>query len=134
MNHRRYLLVALALLAVLLLAACAPQTVEVTRVVTETETVTETVTEQVEVTRVVEGEVVTEVQEVEVEVTRVVEVAGAAAAEGDMVSEFHTAWPYQAPPAGHFNTFVSDAINLSIYQQSHDTLGKTVDFKFSFTR
>ncbi len=30
--------------------------------------------------------------------------------------EIHTAWPYQAPPTGHFNTFVSDAITLSIYQ------------------
>ncbi|KAA3661958.1 MAG: sugar ABC transporter substrate-binding protein [Chloroflexi bacterium] len=56
------------LLGIGLLAACQPQTVEVTRVVTETQI--ETVTEQVEVTRVVEGEVVTE----QVEVTRVVEV------------------------------------------------------------
>ncbi len=62
-----FMLVLLAVTAVL--AACAPQTVEVTRVITET------VTEQVEVTRVVEGEVITEVQEVPVEVTRVVEVA-----------------------------------------------------------
>ncbi|MCI0399401.1 MAG: ABC transporter substrate-binding protein [Chloroflexi bacterium] len=30
-------------------------------------------------------------------------------------SEMHVAWPYQAPPAGHFNSFVSDAINLGIY-------------------
>jgi peptide/nickel transport system substrate-binding protein len=50
----------------LLLAACQPQTVEVTRVVTET------VTEQIEVTRIVEGEVQTET----IEVTRIVEVAG----------------------------------------------------------
>lgn len=42
----------------LLLAACQPQMVEVTRVVTETETVTET--ELVEVTRIVEGETVVE--------------------------------------------------------------------------
>lgn len=49
----------LSLLA-LVLVACSPQTVEVTRVVTET--VTETVTEslEVEVTRVIEGETVTE--------------------------------------------------------------------------
>lgn len=54
------------LAALLVLAACQPETVEVevTRVVTET------VTESVEVTRVVEGEVVTET----IEVTRVVEV------------------------------------------------------------
>ena len=50
----------------LLLAACQPQTVEVTRVITETQTVTE----QVEVTRIVEGEVQTET----IEVTRIVEV------------------------------------------------------------
>jgi peptide/nickel transport system substrate-binding protein len=106
------LLIVLAMVALVILAACAPQTVEVTRVVTETETITETVTEEVEVTRVVEGEVVTEVQEVEV--TRIVEMA-AEEGEGAGVSEFHIAWPYQAPPAGHFNTFVSDAINLSIY-------------------
>ena len=37
----------------------------------------------------------------------------AAAAGG---GELHTAWPYQAPPTGHFNTFVSDAITLGIYQ------------------
>lgn len=67
-RFRRLILLAITLL---LLAACQPQTVEVTRVITET--VTETVTEQVEVTRVVEGEVVTEIQEVEV--TRVVEAA-----------------------------------------------------------
>jgi ABC-type glycerol-3-phosphate transport system substrate-binding protein len=54
----------------ILLAACQPQTVEVTRVVeVPGEAVVETVVE--EVTRVVDGEVVTEVQEVEV--TRVVE-------------------------------------------------------------
>ena len=52
------------------LAACQPQTVEVTRVVTET------VTEEVEVTRVV-TETMTEEVEVPVEVTRVVEVEAA---------------------------------------------------------
>lgn len=61
-------LLVLAVLALLFLVACQPETVEVTRVVTET--ITET--EQVEVTRIVEGESVTEM--VEVEVTRVVEV------------------------------------------------------------
>jgi glucose/mannose transport system substrate-binding protein len=55
----------IVVIALLALAGCQPQTVEVTRVVTET------VTEQIEVTRIVEGEVVTEIQEVEV--TRVVE-------------------------------------------------------------
>ncbi|MEM7118356.1 MAG: extracellular solute-binding protein [Chloroflexota bacterium] len=67
---------AMLLVLGLVLVACQPETVEVTRVVTET--VTETVTEEVEVevTRVVEGEVITETvtEEVEVEVTRVVEV------------------------------------------------------------
>lgn len=64
---------------VLVLSACQPEVVEVTRVVTETEVVTE----QVEVTRMVEGEVVTEM----IEVTRVVEVETAAEALdfGDVV-------------------------------------------------
>ena len=70
---KRTLIIALLLFGSMVLVACQPETVEVTRVVTETvtEVVTETVTEQVEVTRVVDGEVVTET--VEVEVTRVVE-------------------------------------------------------------
>jgi peptide/nickel transport system substrate-binding protein len=29
--------------------------------------------------------------------------------------DFHSAWPYPAPPAGHFNTFVTDRIDLGIY-------------------
>lgn len=62
MKKRLVLVLGAALL--LVLAACQPETVEVTRVVTKT------VTEQVEVTRIVEGEVQTEI----VEVTRVVEV------------------------------------------------------------
>ena len=90
MNAKKLVGLLLILLAVTaVLAACAPQTVEVTRVVTET--VVETVTEQVEVTRIVEGEVVTEIQEVEV--TRVVEVeteaeeeAVAEAGEEDIVT------------------------------------------------
>ena len=104
------LLISLVILA-MLAVACEPQTVEVTRVVTETETITEQV--EVEVTRVVDGEVVTET--VVEEVTRIVEVATEGEGEEMAVSEFHTAWPYQAPPAGHFNTFVSDRINLGIY-------------------
>lgn len=62
MKKRLVLVLGAALL--LVLAACQPETVEVTRVVTET------VTEQVEVTRIVEGEVQTET----IEVTRIVEV------------------------------------------------------------
>ena len=70
---RKFLFIATVVMSLAVaLAACQPQTVEVTRVVTETETVTEEVA--VEVTRVVtETETVTE--EVPVEVTRVVEVA-----------------------------------------------------------
>jgi peptide/nickel transport system substrate-binding protein len=69
MSKRLILLIGVLLVAILALAACAPQTVEVTRVVTQTETQTE----QVEVTRVVtETETVTEEVEVPVEVTRVV--------------------------------------------------------------
>jgi peptide/nickel transport system substrate-binding protein len=64
MINRKWQIITLALLAMLVLVACQPETVEVTRVVTQTET------QQVEVTRIVEGEVVTEIQEVEVEVTR----------------------------------------------------------------
>lgn len=33
-------------------------------------------------------------------------------------SEIHVAWPYQPPPTGHFNTFVSDRINLGIYHHA----------------
>ena len=33
--------------------------------------------------------------------------AGEAAAPATGVSEFHIAWPYQVPPSGHFNTFVT---------------------------
>jgi peptide/nickel transport system substrate-binding protein len=31
------------------------------------------------------------------------------------VAEFHSAWPYTAPPNGHFNTFVTNGYNLSLY-------------------
>ena len=31
-------------------------------------------------------------------------------------SEMHIAWPYQVPPTGHFNTFVTNGLSLSIYQ------------------
>jgi ABC-type glycerol-3-phosphate transport system substrate-binding protein len=64
--------IALIAILMLILGACTPETVEVTRVVTET--VTETVEQEVEVTRIVEGEVVTETVVEEVEVTRIVEV------------------------------------------------------------
>ncbi|HMN30615.1 MAG TPA: ABC transporter substrate-binding protein, partial [Caldilineaceae bacterium] len=40
--------------------------------------------------------------------------AAAGAAAG--VSEFHSAWPYQPPPVGHYNTFVPDSLALGIYQ------------------
>lgn len=81
MKKVRFLLAALALVA-LTIAACSPQTVEVTRVVTQTETVTE----QVEVTRMVEGESVTET----IEVTRVVEVEVPAEPVEKTVIEFWT--------------------------------------------
>ncbi|MDT8305389.1 MAG: ABC transporter substrate-binding protein [Anaerolineae bacterium] len=62
---KRFLSIIVALAGMLLLlAACQPETVEVTRVITET------VTEQIEVTRIVEGEVQTET----IEVTRIIEV------------------------------------------------------------
>lgn len=31
-------------------------------------------------------------------------------------AELHIAWPYQAPPTGHFNTFVTNGLNLNFYQ------------------
>ena len=62
------------------LAACQPQTIEVTRVVSET------ITEQVEVTRMVEGESVSEM----VEVTRVVEVEVPAEVGEKTIVEFWT--------------------------------------------
>lgn len=74
MKNRRTMFVLLFVLAGLLLVACQPETVEVTRVITET-IVQEG--ETVEVTRVV-TEVETITEEVEVEVTKVVEVAGEA--------------------------------------------------------
>ena len=42
----------------------------------------------------------------------------AAPAEGATagVSEFHPAYPYSAPPTGHFNTFVTNGLGLGIYQ------------------
>jgi multiple sugar transport system substrate-binding protein len=82
MKKTIFLLLALLSLA-LIMAACQPETVEVTRVVTETETVTE----EVEVTRVI-TETQTETVTEEVEVTRVVEVE---AEPGDrVVVEFWT--------------------------------------------
>jgi peptide/nickel transport system substrate-binding protein len=68
MQKRLLLLIGLLLVVAVALAACSPETVEVTRVVTETETITEEVTrvvteevvEEVEVTRVVTEEVVVE--------------------------------------------------------------------------
>jgi peptide/nickel transport system substrate-binding protein len=114
-KHKKFYLLAFTLIASLIMVACQPQVVEVTRVITETqvETVTEEV--QVEVTRMVEGEVVVETVTEQVEVTRVVEVP-VGGGESTGMSEFHTAWPYTPPPAGHFNTFVTDGWTLNIYQ------------------
>jgi len=113
-KHKRIFLMVIAIMLGALLAACEAEVVEVTRVVTETETITETITEEVEVTRMVEGESIVETITQEVEVTRVVEVPSDSG-DGEGVSEFHTAWPYTPPPAGHFNTFVTDGWALSIY-------------------
>jgi peptide/nickel transport system substrate-binding protein len=45
--------------------------------------------------------------------------AAAPAAEAPVagVSEFHPAWPYSAPPVGHYNTFAPDGFAMGIYQQ-----------------
>jgi multiple sugar transport system substrate-binding protein len=66
---RKILLICAFLLFGLLLAACTPQTVEVTRII-EVLTTPQVETIEVEVTRIVEGESVTEMMEV----TRIVEV------------------------------------------------------------
>lgn len=39
-----------------------------------------------------------------------------AAPAAPAVAEMHIAWPYDAPPTGHFNTFVSGNMGLFIYQ------------------
>ena len=93
LSQKSGLFVAAAVLVTLILAACSPQEVEVTRVV-------EQIVEQevpVEVTRIVEQEVEVEVPvEVEVEVTRIVEVmAEEAAAE---TTEETEAAPEGPPP------------------------------------
>lgn len=90
--HKSGFIVVAAVLATLILGACSPQEVEVTRVV-------EQVVEQevqVEVTRIVEQEVEVEVPvEVEVEVTRIVEVM--AEAEASAAEEAEAA-PEGPPP------------------------------------
>lgn len=42
--------------------------------------------------------------------------AGGEAAPAAGVSEFHSAYPYDVPPAGHFNTWVTGGMGLGIYQ------------------
>src|SRR5437868_2073002 len=47
------------------------------------------------------------------------QIARAAGREGASIhGEFHCAWPYLAPPSGHYNTFLTDgtAFALGIYQ------------------
>ena len=44
------------------------------------------------------------------------EAAAPAAGAAAGVSEFHPAYPYSAPPTGHFNTFVTNGFSLGIYQ------------------
>ncbi len=41
---------------------------------------------------------------------------GEAAPAASGMNEMHTAWPYQVPPTGHFNTFVTNGITLGAYQ------------------
>jgi multiple sugar transport system substrate-binding protein len=64
---KKLVILTMVLVGLLVLAACTPEEVEVTRVVVET------VSEEVEVTRIVEGESVTVTEIQEVEVTRIVE-------------------------------------------------------------
>lgn len=108
---RKSIVVIFLLAAGLLLIACQPQTVEVTRVVTET--VTETVTEEVavEVTRVV-----TETDTEQVEVTRVVEVEAPTGPEGELIVAITTIPNAITPP----NAAERQAINVA--QQMFDGL------------
>ena len=39
----------------------------------------------------------------------------AAESPSGAVGEFHSAWPYTAPPNGHFNTFVTNGYDMNIY-------------------
>lgn len=110
MIRKNWLLVLLAAIGVMLLAACQPETVEVEKIVEVIKEV-EVKGDTIEVIKEVEVEKIVEVV-TEVEVEKIVEVEVTA---GASPSEFHTAWPYQAPPAGHYNTFVSDRIDLFIY-------------------
>ncbi|MEW6046550.1 MAG: ABC transporter substrate-binding protein [Bacillota bacterium] len=43
--------------------------------------------------------------------------AAATPAAALAASEFHGAWPYVVPPAGHFNTYVPNNLGMGIYQQ-----------------
>jgi len=101
MNKRHWLWIALSAVLVLSFAAsCAQPTPEV-------------IVEEVE--RTVEVEVPVEVQvtrEVEVEVPVEVEVTAAPTGPG----VFAAAYPYQVPPVGHFNPFVTNGITIGIYR------------------
>src|SRR5512144_2094518 len=35
--------------------------------------------------------------------------------------EFHGAWPYQLPPKGHYNSFVTDFMDFGIYNDMLET-------------
>ena len=121
----------LLVLSAMILVACQPETVEVTRVVTETETIVETVVEtvteqvEVEVTRVVDGEVVVETVVEEVEVTRVVETESMAdptacnleaPSEPVEINMLGTAFPITEFFAGELEK-CSDIENLSVNTQ-----------------
>lgn len=121
MKKKLFLLTNILIVAAMLLSACATPTPEVIeKVITQVvkETVKETVivkgTPQVvekEVTKVVEKEVT---KVVEKEVTKEVEkVVTATPVSGGV---FAGAYPYQVPPVGHFNMFVTNRINIGIYQ------------------
>jgi peptide/nickel transport system substrate-binding protein len=45
----------------------------------------------------------------------------AAAAPAAVGKEFHGAWPYQLPPKGHYNSFVTDFMDFGIYNDMLET-------------
>ncbi len=62
-----------------------------------------------------EAEKESQVQGVELEISKDDNEQEGVESDTETVGEFHIAWPYTAPPAGHFNSFVTDALNLGIY-------------------
>jgi peptide/nickel transport system substrate-binding protein len=115
MNGKRFVWSVIGLIATLsMVVACAAPTAEVIEKQVEvTKVVTQVVKEVVKETVVVEGTP----KVVEKEVTKVVEkVITPTPAPSTEPAVFAGAYPYSAPPQGHFNAFASGFISIGIYQ------------------